>query len=220
MMRSILLFSLLVAAMPGHAQTSPVRDPHRDDTTLVRYQGDHVFREGPYFNFAAFRNNRPSVAKDRLTTDQGRPVNDLRDTNGKVFYPDSSGERKKLDLDRLWGFCDNGVVYVRAGNGFSRIGLMGSISHLIFDATYRDQGSYGNYGMYGTTHTVQEQRFLDMDTGTFAPVTAGGLYPMISRDEVLKEEFDALPKKERNRPATLFLFMRRYNDRHPLYFPR
>lgn len=220
-MRHALLPALFVLALGVRAQTTSAVD-----TTRVRYQPGFAFREGLYFTFTAFRNNAPTVPKDRLTTDQGQRITDLRTTNGKVFYPDSlpagqagTGERKRLDLDRLWGFCDNGVVYVRAGNGFSRIGLMGSISHLTFDATYRD---WGGYGMYGgtTTYTVEEQRFLDMDSGAFLPVTAGGIYPVIARDEVLKEAFDALPKKERNKQGTVFLFMRRYNDRHPLYFPR
>ncbi|MBS1580933.1 MAG: hypothetical protein JST66_01910 [Bacteroidetes bacterium] len=212
-MRHALLLAFFALTACARAQTAPAAD-----STLTRYQPGFPFREGLYFTFAAFRDNAPTVPKDRLTTDQGQRITDLRTTNGKVFYPDSTGERKRLDLDRLWGFCDNGVVYVRAGNGFSRIGLMGSISHLTFDATYRDWGGYGMYG--STTYTVEEQRFLDMDSGAFLPVTAGGIYPVIARDAVLKEAFDALPKKERNKQGTAFLFMRRYNDRHPLYFPR
>jgi hypothetical protein len=91
------------------------------------------------------------------------------------------------------------------------------LAHLVFDATYRNFDPYMMGG--STTYTVEEQRFLDMATGAFLPVSAAGLYTVIARDAVLKEAFDALKKKERNRPETLFLFMRRYNDRHSLYFP-
>jgi hypothetical protein len=59
-----------------------------------------------------------------------------------------------------------------------------------------------------------------MESGSFLPVTAGGLYEVLKRDDVLKEEFDALSKKQRNKEETIFLYMRRYNERHPLYFPR
>lgn len=208
MKRALLLFSLVITALCVHAQA---------DSTWVRYQGGFPFHEGLYFNFQAFRHNAPSVPKSALLTQQGRPVQDLRSTNGKLTYPDSTGKRVKLVLDNVWGFCDNGVVYVRAGTGFSRIGLMGSLGHLIFDATYRDWGAYG----YGTaTYNVEVQRFLDMETGAFLPVSAGGLYEVLKRDDVLKQEFDALPKKQRNKEETIFLFMRRYNESHPLYFPR
>lgn len=197
---------------------APVALPAQEDTNMVRYQGGYVFHDGLYLDFNAFRHNAPSVPKALLTTDQGKAVTDLRGTNGKVFHPDSTGRPVRIDLDRIWGFCDNGVVYISAGNSFSRIGLMGSISHLVFDATYRNWDPYMMNG--GTTYTVQEQRFLYMETGAFLPVNADGIYRVIERDAVLKEEFDALPKKQRNRSETVFLFMRRYNDRHPLYFPK
>lgn len=188
------------------------------DSTWVRYQSGYVFKDGLYRDFQAFRNNAPSVPKAQLRTVQGQPVTDLRNTNGKLVVPDSTAEGQRIDLYDLWGFCDNGVVYIRAGNGFSRIGMMGSISHLTFDATYRDVRPY-TYGG-GMNYTVEEQRFLDLTTGGFLPINAGGIREVLQRDPILLEEFDALPKKQRNKDETVFLFMRRYNDRHPLYFPR
>lgn len=208
-MRSRLL--LLLTVLAGNASAQP-------DSAMVRYQGGFEFHNGIYFDFRSFRNNAPSVPKAELTTDQGQPVTDLRNTNGKLYYPDSSGKRTKIDFDRIWGFCDNGVVYVGAGDGFSRIGLMGSLSHLVFDATYRNLDPYMFNGE--TSYTTEVERFLDMDSGAFQPVSADGLYTVISKDPVLKEEFDALPKKQRNKRETIFLYMRRYNDRHPLYFPK
>lgn len=183
----------------------------------VRYNGAYVFHDGIYLDFQAFRNNAPSIPFAALTTAQGQRVTDLRSTNGKLFLPDSTGQPQRLDLDRTWGFCEKGVVHVRAGNGFSRIGLMGALAHLVFDATYRNFDPYmvGGYA----TYTVEEQRFLDMATGAFLPVSAAGIRAVLQRDALLLEEFDALRKKEQRRTATIFLFMRRYNDRHPLYFP-
>ena len=70
------------------------------------------------------------------------------------------------------------------------------------------------------TTTVQEQRLLDMETGSFLPVSGGGIYQAIQRDAELRAEFEALPKKERNDDVAVFRFIRRYNDRHPLYFPK
>jgi hypothetical protein len=209
-MRLVAVFAL-AAICAGHVQAQEVRDS-------VRYSGGFEFRDGIYLDFRSFRNNAPTIPFAALTTAQGQRVTDLRSTNGKLFHTDSTGQSVRLDLDRSWGFCDKGVVYVRAGNGFSRIGLMGSLAHLVFDATYRNFDPYMMGG--STTYTVEEQRFLDMATGAFLPVNASGIHNAIARDAVLKEEFDALSKKERKRPETIFLFMRRYNDRHPLYFPK
>lgn len=201
-----LLFCCLCLANMAFAQDS------------VRYNGGYVFKDGIYLNFHAFRTNAPSIPMAAITDADGRRITDLRSAGGKLYGPDSTGTRIRVNMDGIWGFCDRGVVYVRAGDGYSRIGLMGSLAHLVYDATYRNFDPYMMGG--GTVYTVQEQRFLDMATGSFLPVAPAGLYAVISRDGVLKEEFDALPKKQRRKDETLFLFMRRYNDRHPLYFPK
>ena len=195
---------------------SPARAQEQRDS--VRYSGGFVFHDGIYLNFQAFRNNAPSIPMAALTTTQGQRVTDLSTTNGKLSYPDSTGRSTRLELDRTWGFCDKGVVYVHAGNDFSRIGLMGTLAHLVFDATYQNFDPYMFNG--GSTYTVEEQRFINMETGEFLPVTAAGIYQAIKGDAILKEDFDALSRKQRNKPETVFLFMRRYNDRHPLYFPK
>lgn len=192
----------------------------QEDSTLIRYQGGFDFREGIYFTFDQFRNNRPAVALKDLLTDQGQHVADLKQSNGKLMYVDSSGAKKRIDMDRVWGFCNKDVVYVRAGDGFNRIGMMGSIAHVMFDATYHNWGGYYGYGYGGSTYTVEEQRLLDMGSGAFLPVSAAGIYAVIQQDAILRDEFDALPKKEKKSDEVVFRFMRRYNDRHPLYFPR
>lgn len=191
------------------------------DTTRILYDGGFDFREGIYFGFEDFRANRPAVALKDLLSDRGKPTGDLRQSNGKLFYMDSAGTKQRIELDRTWGFCNRDVVYVRIGDGFSRIGLMGSVAHIVYDNTYRSWGSYGSaYGAGPYTTTVQEQRLLDMESGDFLPVTGGGIYLAILHDEELVAEFEALPKRERNREETIFRFMRRYNERHPLYFPK
>ena len=220
-MRTAIVLLCATLATVASAQTdSTVFDYAPRDSNVVRYEGGFDFREGVYFNFAAFRSNKPSVPLDKLIGAQGQHITDLRSASDKLFYLDSVGTKQRVDLDRSWGFCDHDVVYIHAGSSFSRIGLMGSIAHLVYDATYRT-GMYDGYGYgYGSSsYSVEQQSFLDMETGAFLPVTADGIYQVLQRDDILKEEFDAVPKKKR-KDEVIFLFMRRYNERHPLYFPR
>lgn len=220
MKRALLSALPLLVVFAASAQWDSVSYAVRD-TTRILYDGGFDFREGVYFGFEDFRANRPTVALKDLLSDQGKTAGDLRQSNGKLFYMDSTGTKQRIDLDRTWGFCNRDVVYVRIGDGFSRIGLMGSVAHIVYDNTYRNWGYYGSaYGMGPSSTTVQEQRLLDMSTGSFLPVTGGGIYLAILHDEELVAEFEALPKRERNRDETIFRFMRRYNERHPLYFPK
>ncbi len=217
-MKAALAFLTSVLAALASAQVETVSDEYAQrDSNMVRYEGGFDFREGVYFDFAAFRQNRPSVPLEKLLNDQGKHISDLRSASDKLFYLDSAGTKRRIDLDRSWGFCDRDVVFIHAGSGFSRIGLMGALAHLVYDATYRTMDY--SYGYGSSAYTVEQQSFLDMDTGAFLPVTADGIYQVLQRDDLLKEEFDAVPKKKR-KEEVIFLFMRRYNERHPLYFPK
>jgi hypothetical protein len=220
MRHALCALSAMMVTCPADAQWDSI-DYAARDTNRVRYEVGFDFREGVYFGFEDLRDNRPSVPRKDLIDEQGRPAGDLRQSNGVLFYKDSAGTSQRIDLNKAWGFCDRDVVHVRIGDGFSRIGIMGSLAHVVFDNTYRSWGYYDPmWGMGPSTTTVQEQRLLDMRTGTYLPMNAGGIYQAIQHDPALRAEFEALPKKERNREETIFRFMRHYNEHHPLYFPK
>lgn len=177
-------------------------------------------REGIYNDFLAFRNNRPSAPLAQLRDGQGAPVSDLRRVSGKLQWQPDSGAIQTVDMRTIWGFCQNDVVYIGTTNGFYRIGLMGSLCHLVVEQTYRDWDPYlYGYPMGGVNRTVLVQQLLDMNTGRYLPFNASGLDAGLQHDRVLSEEFRALPKKQRNSTEVLFRFLRMYNDRNPLSFP-
>ena len=186
------------------------------------YFGGMDLREGLYRDFQSFRLNAPSIPLGRLRTADGLAVSDIRRTSGKLYWQPDTGDRSVVDLDRMWGFCQNDVVYIGGGNGFYRIGLMGSLSHLVVEQTYRDWDPYMyNYPCGGSmTRTVLVHMLLDMKTGSFLDFTASGMDHALQHDPVLLEEFRALPKKKRNSDEALFRFLRLYNDRNPLSFPQ
>lgn len=184
------------------------------------YFAGMALREGIYADFTAFRNNRPSVPLAKLHDQQGLAVTDIRRASGKLVWQPDTGAQQTIDLRNVWGFCQNDVVYIGTGNGFYRIGLMGSLSHLVVEQTYRDWDPYMyGYPYGGVTRSVLVQQLLDMNTGYFLPFNASGMDQALQHDRVLSEEFRALPKKQRNSTEALFRFLRMYNDRNPLKFP-
>ncbi|MFN3874562.1 MAG: hypothetical protein ACK4L7_01455 [Flavobacteriales bacterium] len=188
------------------------------DTSWVPYKAGMPLREGLYLSFREFRLNSPGVPLARVRDEQGLPVADLRAVVSRVRFVDDSGAVSVLRLDRIWGFCQSGVVHVAAGNGFYRIGLMGSLAHMAYEQSYQDWDPY-LYGYGGATRTVVLQQLIDMENGRALPFTAAGMDEALAHDPVLQEEFRSLPKKERNRPEALFRFLRFYNERHPLLLP-
>ena len=209
-MRTVLVLVLAITAVCASAQV---------DTMWVPYRGGMDLREGVYRDFLSFRMNTPSIPQARLRDDQGLPVRDIRQVLSKLHYQPDSGGVQSLRMDRIWGFCQNDVVYVQAGNGFYRIGLMGSLAHMVYEVNYRDWDPY-LYG-YGTvTRTVLMQQLINMDNGSVLPFNASGMHMGMELDPTLQEEFANIPKKQRNKDEALFRFLRLYNERHPLLLPQ
>ena len=188
------------------------------DTTWATYHGGMDLRDGVYADFRAFRFNTPTVPIEQLRDDQGSPVSDIRRSVSKLVHADGTAKGTVIRKDRLWGFCQNDAVYIAAGNGFYRIGLMGSLGHMVYELSYRDWDPY-MYPYGGVTRTILMQQLLDMRTGEFVPFTAAGMDHALRHDPVLQEEFRNLPKKQRNSTEALFRFLRLYNERNPLRFP-
>ncbi len=191
----------------------------QDTVQWVTYHGGMDLRDGVYFDFAAFRNNRPSVPIEKLQDDQGLPISDIRRVVSKLYWQPDTGSRQAIRMTGLWGFCQNDVVYIQAGNGFYRIGLMGSLAHMTYEQTVRDWDPYMyRYGSMTRTYIVQQM--LDMKSGRFLPFNAAGMDQALQHDTALLEEFRGMKKKERNSNEVLFRFLRLYNDRHMLEFPQ
>lgn len=187
------------------------------DTLWVPYHGGMDLREGVYLDFLSFRLNAPSVPIAQLRDDQGLPVTDLRTGLSRLRYTADSGEVIRLRANEIWGFCNNDAVYIAAGNGFYRIGLMGSLAHMVYERNYQAWDPY----FYGaTTVTVTVQQLIRMNSGEVLPFNASAMDSALADDVVLQMEFRALPKKQRNSDEALFRFLRLYNERHPLLFPQ
>lgn len=197
--------------LPFSAQAQP-------DTAWVPYKAGTALREGVYLDFRAFRLNAPSVPLERITDDQGLAVSDLRTALSRLRFRTDSGTVEPIRMQRIWGFCQRGVVYVAAGNGFYRIGLMGGLAHMSYEQSYRDWDPY-LWGPGTVSRTAVVQQLIQMETGRALPFNAEGMDAALASDPRLQEEFRALPKKTRNRDETLFRFLRLYNDRHSLLFP-
>ncbi len=193
------------------------------DSGLVRYHPGFDLAEGIYLDFRSFRDNAPDLPLAVLRDAKGGPYTALLGSGAQPYVQDSAGTLMAVDMDKVWGACSNNTVYIRAGDGLYRIGMIGALCHVLYERSYRDYSTMGMYG-YGSmmggpvTRTVQEQRVLDMATGELLPLTADGIDASIGRDLVLYEEWSAIPPKKR-KGELLFQFMRRYNDRHPLYMP-
>jgi hypothetical protein len=191
------------------------------DTAWVVYHQGMDLREGLYANIASFRANAPTYPLGGLSDGKGERVRDLRQVDGRVYWAADTGAASPVDLASMWGFCNNNAVYIAAGNGFYRVGMMGTVGHLLYevDMTVWDPYFTGAWGWTGgpATQRYTTAALLDTRTGQLLPCNARSMEGVLQDDPALLQEYQKLPRRKRD--EALYPFLRRYNDRHPIAFP-
>lgn len=202
-----------------------------DSTNLVKYDPGYKFKEGLYVNFEQVRNNNP-IPKSRLVSTYDYNETDFFDNilaQNKVYYYDNIGNRSEIPTDKVWGFSRNGAIFIKVQEGYYRITLIGSVCHFVAMQTnysnyYASPYYYNPYydpymGGHGSYPSSEMRQFLlDFKTGKVYNYSIDGIEVILMGDPELHDEFMAL--KKRKKRQSLFLYMRKYNERNPLYFPK
>jgi hypothetical protein len=224
------LFSLLVLFL-----IFPVRSQAQTDTSsMVRYTPDFAFNEGIFLTFDQVRNNAP-VPKSRLITDVDYYDKDyfIQVLSSKyIYFYDYFGNRQEVKSSDIWGFSRNGVLYILMENEYFRITIVGRICHFVATTTtYEDRyydpyyynpyyyNSYYPYRGYPSTYKSNEmkQYLLDFDTGEVYDYDTGNLQVLLMKDPELHDEYIQLRNKKKKQLR--FLYLRKFNERNPLYLP-
>jgi len=197
-----------------------------DSLKKVVYTPDFKFRDGVYLNVEQVRRNQP-ISRARIAT--AVDINDLNfyekilEANSISLY-DDQGLQRDLKKKDIWGFSQNGVLFINYNNDFYRIPVVGSISHFVAEKTVYSSpmnfnGQYYNpYGGYyrqaPVATTEQRQYILEFETGQILDFDPHGIQVFLMRDKELLEEFAKLSNKKQRQ--MMFLYVRKFNDKHPL----
>lgn len=200
-----------------------------DSSNLIAYGPDFKFKEGFYLNFEQVKNNDP-LPKSRViaTFDYSDPNFFERILEkDKIYYYDGIGNKKELKTKNIWGYSRNGFIYIRMEDGFFRITQVGMISHFVASHTvyttnynspyynyYYD--SYRSYNRYPDTEV--RQYLFDFVNGRVLDYTDESLSILLMADPELHDEYASLSRKKRKQRR--FIYIRKFNEKHPLYFPQ
>ncbi len=202
---------------------------------LVKYTPEFEFNDGIYANFGMVKTNDPIPAV-RIVTEldmMDRAFYEKITEQKEIVIYDDFGVKKVIKTKNVWGYGRNGAIYINVGSAFHRISFVGSISHFVASVTtyspnyydpYYNPYSYNSYSnnRYGsprsnTSNTELRQYLLDFETGEVLEYDAQSVEVMLMKDPELADEYMAL--KNRKRKQMKFVYIRRYNEKHPLYFP-
>ena len=206
------------------------------EPTLVKYTTDFQFQDGIYANFDMVLANDP-IPPARIVTDLDmfdRAFYEKITAAKEIVIYDENGVKEELATHEIWGYGRNGILYINVGSAFHRISFVGSICHFVATVTtynpnyydpyyynpyYSSSYYYNRYSMPQSTvaSTDLRQYLLDFETGDVMEYDTESVEVLLMKDPELADEYHSLSNRKKKQMK--FVYIRRYNEKHPLYLP-
>jgi hypothetical protein len=187
----------------------------------VAYTHDYEFREGIFLTVEQFKQNKPIKKSDIISSVPAGQVDFMNEVMSHkiVTYRDSTGKEQQLESSTVWGYCQNRNIYMNFNNDFNRISMVGTVCHLV--ATITTYSSYHdpmnlNYAI-NNSYDELRQFVFDTRTNKVLDFNVKNMEMILESDKELHAEFMKLSK--RKKADSIFVFLRRFNAKHPLYLP-
>lgn len=188
----------------------------------VMYTQGFSFNTGIYLTYEQFRTNSPLPKSALVYEGDTSKLDFLRSflTKDSFQWRDTGGVLHTTKMIATWGYCENKTVYIRYNYSFNRVVVIGTICHFTAYVTnymYTGPGSAPTQ-QYGTPVETMQQYVLDTKSGAVYDFNAQTISYILQRDPVLSVEYSGLKKRQKKDQA--FIYLRKYNEKHPLYFPK
>lgn len=225
--------SVIILALFFLSSTLRAQD---DSVDLVKYTPEFRFENGIFLNFNQVKNNQPIPATRIQSNTDPYDLNFYKNlvSQDEIYYFDAFGTQHKVKTDHIWGFSQEGKLHINYNGEFNRIPIIGQVGHFISDVTviethhdpfYRDyydhyyyRNSYYNRGYPQTSRSKEMRQYLvNFDTGEIMSYGLNEVKAVLLEDPELYEEFTNLRKRKQK--DLMFFFIRRFNEKNPLYFP-
>jgi len=239
------IFCLLAALINADLTAQP-----DSAANMVRYTTDFKFKEGFYLNFDQVKTNKPLPKSRVLTSIDynSKTFFDQVTESQTIIYFDDLGNSQEVETAKLWGYSKNGILYKNVQGSFNRITIVGNICHFVANITttynrYNSPYGYSPYGYgyspygyspygyspygygypygYGQPNyrtTELKQFLMDFDTGNIMEYDTKNVGMLLMSDPELHDEFSGLRSKKKEQLQ--FMYIRKFNERHPLYIPK
>ena len=187
----------------------------------VMYTKDLKLNDGLYVSFNDLRSNNP-ILKSNIITNYNKSALDFFKqelSKTEIHYMDSTKTERTLKTSKFWGYCSNNNIYINYGREFSKIMVVGSICH--FTASMEVQlggsGYYQNAPVTMNSSYEYEQFVFSIYSGKILAFTVPNMQVLFKSDDQLFLEYMALKKKKKR--ELMFFYLRKFNEKHPAYFP-
>ena len=192
----------------------------------IAFTKDFRLYEGLYLGYQDFRYNWP-IPKEKIITSINKEQLDFYSKlieQEFIEYTERDGSVSKVKAERVWGYCQNNIIFINQDKNFFRIPVFGAISNFIgtVEVVSYSPGydPFMNAPLNSTAYKTREirQYLFDFYSGEMVQFSVEKLEEFLKRDELIYKEFMTLSKKNKKEFATKYIRM--YNDKHLVYFPK
>jgi len=192
----------------------------------VMYSKEFRLYEGIYINYEDLRFNWP-IDKEKIITNVPKEQLDFFSKlveSDIIEYKERDGSVIKIKTEKIWGYCQNNVIFINQENSFFRIPVFGAISSFIGAVAVINHSPgfdpFMNTPSNSTAHSIKEFRpfLFDFYSGDITEFSLEKLEEYLSRDISLVSEFKQLRKKKKKEYAAKYI--RLFNEKHPVFFPK
>lgn len=192
----------------------------------VAYSKDFRLYEGLYLNYQEFRYNWP-IPKEKIITKINK---DQLDFYSKLMeeefieFTERDGSVTKIQSEKVWGYCQNNIIFINQDKNFYRIPVFGAISNFIGTVEVVNYSPGYDPFMGAPIGSTQmktreiRQYLFDFYSGDITPFSIEQLEEFLKKDETIYKEYSALSRKKKKEFATKYIRM--YNEKHLVYFPK
>ena len=196
-----------------------------DSSKALPYQRGFQFEPGIYLTINDWKNNNP-IQNEAIISDYDptMPYFYLQLLHKKwLKYKDAEGKVHQIESEKIFGYSIDNVVYTRH---HLKIAIIGAICHYtsvlyqvddpyftglafsILDVSLSNQSGIRKQENY-------RQFILNFETGQAYRFTERAFKKLIATDVQLYAEYKKFKGRKKDRR---FIFLKKYNDRHPVYF--
>ena len=192
----------------------------------VAYSKDFRLYEGLYLNYQEFRYNWP-IPKEKIITKINK---DQLDFYSKLMeeefieFTERDGSVTKIQSEKVWGYCQNNIIFINQDKNFYRIPVFGAISNFIGTVEVVNYSPGYDPFMGAPIGSTQmktreiRQYLFDFYSGDITPFSIEQLEEFLKKDETIYKEYSSLSRKKKKEFATKYIRM--YNEKHLVYFPK
>lgn len=186
----------------------------------VVFSKDLKLTDGIYMTYFDFRSNS-GITKEQLVSTINK---EQLDFVGKIidqqkFSYKSNNGILSAESNTVWGFVQNGTLYINFKEDFYRVPVFGSICYLVANVTAMNAGFYDPmFGSGSTTNRTKEVRefLINFYDGIVIEFTLQKVEELLSRDKSLYAEYMNLSRRKQR--DQIYRYLRKYNESHPVYF--